>query len=330
MAEDKPVNHQPALICAFDIGSDGEVTELDWGSLNSPQPTRTWRWIHLDRTVPEAEQWLESASQIPSLAIEALLAEETRPRVFSIESGHIAILRGINHNPEAAPEDMVSIRLWIEDHRIISLRRLRLLAIQDLREAFATGAGPHNIGDFFADLAFALVRRMSPVVLDLEDQLDEMEETGVALPTPEQRERLVALRRKAIPLRRYLSPQRDALSLASNIKASWLDTESSARIREAYDNASRLVEALDAIRERAGLLHEEFANRLAERTNRNMYVLTVVAAIFLPLGLLTGLLGINVGGIPGTDSPLAFALVAVLIVVIGMLEYAFLRYKNWI
>ena len=320
----------PALICAYDIAEDGSAIALSWEELDNPIPQGRWRWIHLDRTHEETGAWLARAGQVPALAAEALLAEETRPRVFALEHGHIAILRGINHNPDFAPEDMVSIRLWIEDRRIISLRRMRLLAIQDLRAACDGGTAPGNIGGFLADLASALLRRMSPVVLDLEDDLDAMEETGVALPTARQRERLVALCRRAIPLRRYLSPQRDALSVASNLKADWLDADSAARIREAFDQASRLVEALDAVRERAGLLHEEFANRLAERTNRNMYVLTVVAAIFLPLGLLTGLLGINVGGIPGTDNPWAFATVAALIVAIGIAEFAYLRSKGWI
>ena len=69
---------------------------------------------------------------------------------------------------------------------------------------------------------------------------------------------------------------------------------------------------------------------MAERMNRNMYVLTIVAAIFLPLGLLTGLLGINVGGIPGSDNPLAFLIVCALIVGVGVLEYALLRLLRWI
>ena len=319
-----------ALICAFDVTSRGNASPLAWNELSVDQPKGSWRWIHLDRTDPDTESWLRSERDLPTLAIEALLAEETRPRIFSIGSGHIIILRGVNLNPGADPEDMVSIRLWVENGRIISLRRRRLLAVQDLRNAFESGKGPRTIGEFLAVLAFTLIERMSPVVTDLEDVLDELEESGVTLPTAEQRDRLVSLRRQAIPLRRFLSPQRDALLHASTLKVDWLDAEHAARMREAYDQASRLIESLDAIRERAGLLHEEFANRVAERTNRNMYVLTVAAAIFLPLGFLTGLLGINVAGIPGTENPSAFSIVTGLIIIIGAAEFALLKFLRWI
>ena len=62
-------------------------------------------------------------------------------------------------------------------------------------------------------------------------------------------------------------------------------------------------------------------DRRAETMNRQMLILSVVAAIFLPLGLITGLLGINVGGIPGADNPWAFAIVCVLLVVLGALQF---------
>ena len=60
------------------------------------------------------------------------------------------------------------------------------------------------------------------------------------------------------------------------------------------------------MRERAAVIQEELAGRLAEQMNKRMYMLSMVAAVFLPLGFLTGLLGINFGGIPGAGNPLGF------------------------
>ena len=71
------------------------------------------------------------------------------------------------------------------------------------------------------------------------------------------------------------------------------------------------------MREKAAVIQDSMTTLLAERMNRTMLVLSIVAAIFLPLGLLTGLLGINVGGIPGTESPYAFWIVVLLLIVIG-------------
>ena len=64
--------------------------------------------------------------------------------------------------------------------------------------------------------------------------------------------------------------------------------------------------------------------------NRTMYILSIVAGIFLPLGLLTGLLGINVGGMPGTESKIAFTVVCVFLVVVAGVEYWIFRRKKWL
>jgi len=83
-----------------------------------------------------------------------------------------------------------------------------------------------------------------------------------------------------------------------------------AHIREVWERTARFVEDIDSAREHAAVTQEELNNRLSEQMNKAMYLLSIVAAIFLPLGLLTGLLGINVGGIPGAEYKWAFAIVA--------------------
>jgi len=82
-----------------------------------------------------------------------------------------------------------------------------------------------------------------------------------------------------------------------------------ARLRETADTITRYVEDLDALRERAAVTHEELTTRLADRMNRTMSVLSLVAAVFLPLSFVTGLLGINVGGIRADDRGAVWLLV---------------------
>ena len=103
-----------------------------------------------------------------------------------------------------------------------------------------------------------------------------------------------------------------------------------ARLRESADRVTRYVEDLDSARERAAVIRDELEGRLAEQMNKTMYVLSIVAAIFLPLGLLTGLLGINVGGIPGAENPLAFWEVCLLLVFVGVLQALLFWKMKWI
>ena len=101
-------------------------------------------------------------------------------------------------------------------------------------------------------------------------------------------------------------------------------------LREISDRVMRYVEDIDSARERATVAQDTLNGRLSEQMNRNMYVMSTMAAIFLPLGLLTGLLGINVGGMPGVDSPVAFAMVCVLLLAVTGFEIWLFRLKRWI
>jgi zinc transporter len=109
----------------------------------------------------------------------------------------------------------------------------------------------------------------------------------------------------------------------------WLENESGLDERMGPEIDS-LEEDLDAARERAQIVQEELAARISEQINRNMYVLSIVAAVFLPLRLITGYLGINVGGIPGTDGRWSFALVGIGLGLIALLEVWLLRRLRWI
>jgi zinc transporter len=101
-------------------------------------------------------------------------------------------------------------------------------------------------------------------------------------------------------------------------------------LREISDRTTRFVEDLDAARERAGVVQDELNSLISDQMNRTMYLLTVVAAVLLPPSLLTGLLGINVGGIPGADNPLSFLIVIAIIAFIAIVEVVILRRLKWI
>ncbi|MFT4623513.1 MAG: zinc transporter [Myxococcota bacterium] len=285
-------------------------------------------WVHVDFGQEAGRRWLEEHSGLSEILIEALLADEPRPRSLVMGDGLLVILRGVNLNAGSDPEDMVSLRMWLEAGRIITVRRRRLAAIGDIRDQLAQGAGPTDAGDFLQEIVDRLLDRIGETVGALDDRADELEDAVLSMESRELRPKLGALRRQAIALRRYIAPQRDAIARLQSEKASWLVDIHRARLREDADRITRYVEDLDSARDRVAVTQEELSNRLSEEMNRTMYLLSVVAAIFLPLGLLTGLLGINVGGIPGTESPYAFMLVSISLVVMAGALAAWFRSKR--
>jgi zinc transporter len=322
------MSEQDGLICAYLLDGQGMGHELDWSGVQKWQLRDGVLWIHLHRNGEEAARWLSKESGLEAIVCEALLAEETRPRVTAVKDGLLVILRGVNLNPGADPEDMVSVRLWIDAWRVISVRIRHLMAIEDIRNGLASGGGPKTSGDFLVQIAEGLIARMGPVMSDLDDEVDALEDQLITAESRELRTTIAGLRRQAIGLRRYLAPQRDVLSRLQVEPASWLDDALRLRLREATDRVTRYVEDLDAARERAAVTQEELANRLSEQMNRTMYVLSLVAAVFLPLGLLTGLLGINVGGIPWAESAWGFVIVTALLLLLAAGQFLFFRWRH--
>lgn len=320
------------LICAYLLDGKGGGRRLDWDGVRAWKPADGVVWIHLDRTAPGARRWIEDESGLDRLAAEAMLTEETRPRSERLDADTLLVLlRGVNLNPGENPDDMISIRIWATERRVITTRRYHLMAIQDLREAIEAGTGAVDTGGVISRVALRLSERMFPVVSDLDDRLDELEEAFAAEEeTQKLRESLGPLRRQAISLRRHMAPQREALSRLQAEAMAWIDPLDRAHLREAADAVTRYVEDLDAMRERAGVLRDEAMSRLSERMNRNMYVLSIVATVMLPLSFVTGLLGINVDGIPGTSWPWAFATVCAILVALGVVEYWLFRRLRWI
>ena len=102
------------------------------------------------------------------------------------------------------------------------------------------------------------------------------------------------------------------------------------RLRETADDITRYVELLNAAWERAAVMQDELTNRLAEETNERLYLLSVIAGIFLPLSFVTGLLGINVGGMPAANSSYGFIGVVVLLALLGVFEVWLFRRLRWI
>jgi zinc transporter len=319
------------LICAWLLDGRGGGRQLDWDALPTVTPAQgEVLWTHFDYSSPRVQNWLVTQSGLSDVTVAALSQTETRPRVVPADGGLMLFLRAVNLNPGAEPDDMVSARLWVGPQRVVSLRQRRLMSVDDLRSAIAAGAGPRTSGEFLAMLVDGVLGRVDHVVEAVEASIDDLEVPKPSASFPEQRGQLAEIRHQAIALRRFLAPQREALNRLAADTSSILGEQERLQLREEYDRQTRIVEELDAARERAALVQESLASRMAEQMNQRMFLLSIIAAIFLPLSFLTGLLGINVGGIPGANNPAAFALVVTSLVIIGAALWLYFRSRDWV
>lgn len=326
MAENISTDHGDGLVHALGLTGAGGAEVLDWAGVERAFGADEPLWIHLNLDFPRACQWLQSHSDLPEPVTESLTAEQSRPRCLTLHEDVVLFLRGVNLNPGADPEDMVSLRLWCDGTRLVSIRQEKVLAVDDQRQALLHGRGAASIPDLLVELADRLSERMEPVLEALETHVDELEDEVLVARGGRLRDRIAQERRVAIALKRYINPQRDALTrLLAAPNVPWLDEAHRWQLRDTLDQVVRYSESLDAMRERASILQDTLTNRISEQMNRTMYVLSLVAGLFLPLGFLTGLLGINVAGLPGTEDADAFIIVCVVLLGIAALELLIFR-----
>lgn len=289
-------------------------------------------WIHLDRTKPRAAKWIREAAGLDAVVAEALLAEDTRPSFQAIGEGLLVILRGVNMNPGAEPDELISVRMWLEPNRVISLRQYRFQTLRELRQRCQRGEGPATSGAFLSAVARGLALRMGPSAANLESMVDEIEEAMLreANVDPRKRSDLAEVRRQAIGLRRFLAPQRDALRELAALGSSLLSAKEAAEVRLAAEQVARVCDGLEEARDRAAVTQDEMRARHEARVGRTVYLLTLVATVALPLTLVSGLLGMNVGGIPLAESGLGFAIVCGVLGAVALAEILWFILARWI
>ncbi|WP_327794252.1 zinc transporter ZntB [Harenicola maris] len=321
----------PTPVCGFDVMPDGRALPVAAGdiALTGPQGS-AYRWLHFDLNDPALGHWAEA--HLPRVASTALLQSETRPRCDAVlsgaEPGLIVNLRGVNLNPGAEPEDMVSLRLWVTKGCIISARFRKVWAADTLRQDAENGQAPASIGGFLTALTQGLTRRIEAVTLELEERTDASEEALLG-DGPATELSVPSLRQEVIKLRRFVTPQREALVNLSEDN-SGLFPDQTEPLHEVANHTKRITEELDATRERLAVLQDHIDAQKAAKLSRDSHVLSVIAAIFLPLGFLSGLFGVNVGGMPGMENPTAFWILCALCALLGLGLYLWFKLTKWL
>ncbi|MFO1120173.1 MAG: CorA family divalent cation transporter [Rhodospirillales bacterium] len=196
--------------------------------------------------------------------------------------------------------------IWIDEKRAITLRDRdhALSALRDIRIALQGSRGPRKAGGLLVQICEKIVRDTAPGVEDMDEEVERLEDAMVGSASKELRRSLAELRRRAVHLRRFLGPQREALIRLQTEDTRLLDRNDRMRLRCTIDSVIRYLEDMDALRDRTTILHEDLAAQISEKIAVTSNRLTAVAALLLPPSLVAGMLGANIGGIPGPEESL--------------------------
>lgn len=309
------------LICGFLLRPHTPAQPLEWDTLAAAFDTIDGIvWLHFNLVDTRACSWISTCDRIPEVARELLLETSPHIQLEVINNGFVSVLGDLhyefdthknNHGLGQMYFDADSqglLRMYVDRRCLISARERPLKAVDRLRRDLLQGAEIETSLDLMVHFIQYLTEMFGNVIADLREVVDDMEDQILKGNFQEMRGDLGRLRRSLASLRRHVNGNRHALShhLVPRLP-SWCQENDVLELRRDLERLDAVAQNLELVQERARLLQEEMAGQLQETVNRNLYVLSIVTTIFLPVTLITGIFGMNVGGMPWTQEQLGFS-----------------------
>ncbi|WP_407334182.1 CorA family divalent cation transporter [Enterovibrio sp. 27052020O] len=281
-------------------------------------------WYHCQRDADGLRGWLED-NAIPEAIVDSLLADDTRPRFEHFDDDcFLMILRGINLNEGSQPDDMLSLRILWYKGALISTRKVPSRSVSGLIAQLEKGEGPTSLSDVIIGMVAGINKHISHFLVPVETLLDGLEWNNNA-----DTQALSALHSRLLRLRRYLKPQKYVFEDLIEIQPkALLDAQN--HLKNSLDTTLRINESIEFYIDQINVFLANQSQQQAEKMNRNTYMFSIIAGIFLPAGFFTGLLGVNIGGIPGTENPMAFTLFCIGLVAVVAIEVIILKRLRFI
>jgi zinc transporter len=264
-------------------------------------------WLHINLSHAHAERWLLAHANLPDAFFEAL---HEGPRSTQIErvneradgaAGHdalIAVVNDVHFDFDFDPAKIATLWISLGSQVVVTARTKPLRSVDALRTAVRSGDAPCSTTDLLAHLLRDQADVLVTIVRGVTAQIDTIEDDLLADKRAPNPRRLGVLRRVLVRLQRLLAPEPAALFRLLQNPPPWMQATDVVTLRGSTEEFSVVLRDMGALQERIKLLQEEIAAHVAEENNRSLYVLTVVTVLALPINILAGLFGMNVGGIP--------------------------------
>ncbi|MFT3922799.1 MAG: CorA family divalent cation transporter [Myxococcales bacterium] len=264
-------------------------------------------WLHFNLADRRTRPWLERHAHLSQAALDALTLPGPQAGAQQVDDGFVLVLFDAGEQElKLDPESFGALHLYFDATRVISARTRALHCADVLRREFAEGHAAHSSGELVERLVQSVADNFAATVRQAGDDVDDVEDVILSEQLQDQGRHLGRLRRLLARLRRHLAANRSTVAGITAL----LSEDSEEEQRERFVTLARRLESvaqdLDLVQERGRLLQEEIAARLNEQTNRNLYVLAVVTTVMLPVTLVTGMLGMNVSGLPWGNSEHGF------------------------
>lgn len=322
-----PASAADGIICAFVVKDD--LAQMVDPSRESIDPSADYVWLHLNLATQPGRRWIMTESGLPQGLASAFLDPHLDHSVEPMRNGVLLAIEDRERALDSDLSDMTQLRVWIEPHRLISGRWRPVAAAHQIQFRLQVGKPPPNAAGLAADLIESLTADMESLVRAFSHRLDTIEDQildggidGVAA-------ELGAIRRDAIRTRRRAHSLRHVVVRLSEILQPWLVPEDRQAFAALPSRLDRTITDLHECQEQARLLGEETQARNNERNSRNLYIISLLTVVMLPLNIITGIFGMNVAGLPGLHDPDSFVWVMISMIATPMAVLWLFRVKRW-
>lgn len=278
-------------------------------------PAGPFLWLHFNLSHAQALRWIERHAQMPAAFFESLNDGSHSTRIERDDDTLIGVLNDVHFDFAFEPVDFATLWIGVTPHLVITARTQPLRSVDALRTAVRDGQSPHSSAALLEQLMRTQADGLVGIVRGVTQRIDGIEDELLSNRLNHRRVRLGVMRRLLVRLQRLLAPEPAALFRLLQRPPRWISEQDTQELRNASEEFSAVLRDMQGLQERIKLLQEEIAANVQEANSRTLFVLTVVTVLALPINILTGLFGMNVGGVPLADSPMGFwAIVAVLAV----------------
>ncbi|MHA4870981.1 transporter [Duganella sp. PWIR1] len=320
------------MVCGYLFGrsGDGKGQPLDTEAVSAWLATRDQHpqefiWLHYNLANTASEKWLHEHLALPDEFYESLHEGPRSTRIELADNTLIAVVNDVLHDFTFEASDISTLWLSVDRQIVISARRKPLRAVDSLRNAVRNGETIRSSVELLIHLLRDQADALIKIVRDAITTVDGIEDNLLAGKLTTKRASLGALRRVLVRLQRLLAPEPSALFRLLQKPPAWMAEIDAQELRQSTEEFSMVLADMASLQERIKLIQEEIAALASEANNHSLFVLTVVTVLALPINIIAGLMGMNVGGIPLSDSPHGFmiivAIVASFTVIAGWLAF---------
>jgi len=274
--------------------------------------------LHFNLSDASAESWMRAHLGLPEEFFDALHEGSRSTRIEDAADHLVAVVNDVAFEFSFEASEIASLWLAVHPRLIVSARIQPLRSVDRLRQAVKDGAHFSSpvalLNHLLHDQGDVLVRIVRDATLQVDTVEDNLQHGRFRV----QRAALGKLRRVLVRLQRLLAPEPGALFRLLSQPPPWLAADDLDELRQSTEEFSLVLRDLAALQERIKLLQEEITAQVGEQTNRSLFTLTVVTVLALPINIIAGLLGMNVGGIPLADSPHGFLTIALIVLTFTM------------